>query len=321
MYEAFYGLRERPFELTANPKYLLLTAKHREALASLRYGMSGHQGITLLLGEAGTGKTSLVTAALAGERDRRSKIAHLANPSLTREEFFDLLATAFELSSVAAASKSRFLIELQELLVARRARSEPSVLVVDEAQSLSDLLLEEIRLLANLETATEKLLPVILAGQPELGARLNEPHLRQLKQRIALRCHLTPLEGQETGAYIATRIARAGGDPAQVFTREAVAAIAGMSGGIPRTINVICDNAMLSGFALNRRPIATDLVEEVCRDFDIGVAEPARRFLRPDSQAVASSVPTVSQPEPAKRASQTRPLFAQFSIRRRFSFF
>ncbi len=322
MYENFYGLRERPFELTCNPKYLLLTPRHREALSSLRYGMSGHQGITLLLGEAGTGKTSLITAALVTERERNSKIAHLANPSLTRDEFFDLLANSFGLSAAAAASKSRFLIELQDLLLERRRRGEPTVLLIDEAQSLPDALLEEIRLLANLETATEKLMPVILAGQPELGERLNEDHLRQLKQRVALRCLLTPLDAQETGAYIATRVRTAGGDPASIFTREAVLAVARISRGIPRTINVVCDNAMLNGFALDRKPIAADLVDEVCRDFDMARGEPGIQPILSAHPAVPPPAAVQVRPEPAKKTTdEPSSLFAQFGTRRRFSFF
>jgi general secretion pathway protein A len=144
--------------------------------------------------------------------------------------------------------------------------------VIDEAQALPDEILEEIRLLANMETPTHKLLPVVLAGQPELAERLNEPRLRQLKQRIALRCELKPLDLSDTAAYIASRLRTAGGDPANIFTRQAVTLIHEYSHGLPRTISVMCDNALMSGFALDQRPVDGDIVLEVCRDFDLRAA-------------------------------------------------
>ena len=168
----------------------------------------------------------------------------------------------------------------------RRKRGETTALVVDEAQRLSPELLEEIRLLANMETDTEKLLPLVLAGQPELAARLNETELRQLKQRVALRCELKPFVLAETAAYISHRIRTAGGASARLFTREAVVLIQEYPHGIPRTISVICDNALLSGFAAGRQPVGRDIIEEVARDFDLrGVALPPQPDARPLSQA------------------------------------
>jgi general secretion pathway protein A len=269
MYEAYYGLKERPFDLTANPRFLFLSGGHREALSNLQYGIEANKGITLLIGEAGTGKTTLIRAALEQQRGSSVRSVYLSNPTLTRQEFYDYLAVGFGLSEEAAHSKTVFLRELEKTLEARRNAGGMSALIVDEAQSLPHELLEEVRLLANLETMTAKLMPVVLTGQPELSDRLNEPQLRQLKQRVALRCSLPPFDLRETAAYVAKRIRIAGGDSAAVFTREAVEAIQHGSHGIARTISVICDNALINGFALQRRPVDADVVVEVCREFEL----------------------------------------------------
>jgi general secretion pathway protein A len=203
--------------------------------------------------------------------------------------------------------------------------------VIDEAQSLPHELLEEVRLLSNLETASEKLLPVVLAGQPELADRLNEGSLRQLKQRVALRCALQPLDLKETAAYIAKRLRIAGGDGASIFTAEAVRAIHRHSRGIPRSISVVCDNSLVSGFALDRRPVDADIVEDVARDFDLEangtpgptgeryphIPEPARSAA-PETLAQQASVEGNGA---AEREGANRSVFQFFSKRRRFSFF
>jgi general secretion pathway protein A len=269
MYEQFFGLRERPFDLTPNPRYLVLTESHREALSNLIYGIASRKGITLLVGEAGSGKTTVIRAAIE-QQATTVHCVHVHNPMLTRDEFVELLSARFELSSQATASKAAMLLELEALLRHRHARGETTVLVIDEAQSLPPSLLEEIRLLANIETNDEKLLSVIIAGQPEIADRLNDPSLRQLKQRVALRCELRPLTHPETAAYIAGRVRAAGGDETQVFTREAVALIHQRSQGLPRTISVIADNALLGGFAAGQKPVGGAVVWEVCNDFDIG---------------------------------------------------
>ena len=268
MYETYFGLDERPFELTPNPRFLYMTAPHREALTTLEYGLSGRTGIAVLIGEAGTGKTTLVHAALHSQNTRQSLAVYLKNPSLTRDEFVEFLAAGFGLSADAARSKTRCLYELTEVLAKRHQARHMSALVIDEAQCLPDVLLEEIRLLANIESASEKLLSIILAGQPELADRLNQTSLRQLKQRVGLRCALRPLRHDETTAYIAARIGVAGGKTERIFTREAIDTVHECAGGIPRTISVICDNALVTAFALDRRPVDTDVVLEVCRDFD-----------------------------------------------------
>jgi general secretion pathway protein A len=287
MYESFFGLNERPFDLTPNPRYLVLTDSHQEALSSLEYGIASRKGITLLTGEAGSGKTTVIRAALE-RQPVRVHYVHLHNPTLSRGEFVELIATRFALSEPARASKAGMLTELERLLTDRRQRDETTVLVVDEAQSLPLELLEEIRLLSNIETNDEKLLSVIIAGQPELADRLNDQALRQFKQRVALRCQLRPLTAQETAGYIAGRIRAAGGVGSQIFTREAVALIHEMSRGIPRTISVIADNALLGGFAAGQKPVGSALVTEVCGDFDI----------RPD-RAAAPMTNGSSAPKPA----------------------
>lgn len=269
MYESFYGLRELPFELTADPRFLFLTPRHREALSNLEYGLLSARALTVLVGEAGTGKTTLLRAVLESERCRNVRAIHVQNPTLKRHEFIEVLAEKFGLGPDAAVSKTSLLQQLEAVLRARRAAGEVLALVVDEAQSLSTELLEEIRLLANMETPTKKLLPLVLAGQPELAERLNEAGLRQLKQRIALRCEIAPLTLAETAAYIAARIRTAGCEAGKLFTREAVSLIHERSRGVARTISVICDNALLTGFALARKPVDRQIVLEVCRDFDL----------------------------------------------------
>src|SRR6476620_76782 len=202
MYEQFYSLEERPFDLSPNPRFLFLSGKHREALSNLRYGLTGRPGLTVLIGEAGTGKTTLVRAALNLSSNSNAGIVHLSNPTLTRAEFFEFLTAEFGFSPESAASKTRFLRDLQGAVSNRGQNNSILALIVDEAQSLSHELLEEIRLLTNIEGPSDRSLAVGLVGQPELAERLNDPRLRQLKQRIALRCELTPLDLRETAAYI-----------------------------------------------------------------------------------------------------------------------
>jgi len=324
MYEDFFGFNRRPFDLTPNPKFLVLTDSHREALSNLEYGIASGKGITLLLGEAGSGKTTIIRAALE-RQPQRVHCVHLHNPTLTREEFVHMLAARFNLSEEAKHSKTKMLLELEELLADRRAKGEATVLVIDEAQSLPLDLLEEIRLLANIETDDDKLVSVIIAGQPELIDRLNDVSLRQLKQRIALRCELRPLTLQETAVYIAGRIRAAGGVDARVFTREAVELIYERARGIPRTISVISDNALLGGFAAGTRPVNSQIVRDVCRDFDI--RPPADGG--PDGGLTG---PTVGAPtrmlgvareadDPAARPMKSDLFAGLVTKRKRFSFF
>lgn len=317
MYERYYGLTGRPFELTADPRFLFLTAEHREALCHLQYGIDGHAGITVVTGVAGTGKTTLINAALGASPLRRHAVAHLTNPILTRAEFFEQLAASYGLSRAAAASKTRFLTELNDLVRNGRRDGVAAALIIDEAQAVPPPLLEEVRLLANLETPSSKLLAVVLVGQPELAARLNEPGFAQLKQRVALRCTLPTLTCAQTFAYVENRL-RIAGRPDPIFTRDAIELVHERSQGIPRTINVICDNALLNGFALDRRVVGVSLVTEVCADFDFtGSASP-------DPEPASSkkpAPPSALLESEAPRNPAQRELFTSFGSRHRLSFF
>jgi general secretion pathway protein A len=313
MYQRFYGLRELPFELTSNPRYLFFSAGHREALSNLEYGLSTAKAVTVLIGEAGTGKTTLLRAALQSEPCRTVRCVYLNNPALTRDEFIQMLANRFDLGMEAAQSKTVLLERLEPKLRERQSRGEITALVIDEAQSLSFELLEEVRLLANIETPSEKLLPLVLSGQPELAERLNDPGLRQLKQRVALRCEIRPLHLPETAAYIASRIRTAGGEASKLFTREAVMLIHEFSKGIPRTISVMCDNALLGGMAVGRHPVDREIVAEVCRDFDLDGLEPgvaARATAQPwtAGPVQADAVEPSNAEEPQDQAKRTRVL-------------
>jgi len=303
MYEQFYGFREPAFELTSNPRFLFLTAQHREALCHLEYGLSSAKPITVLIGDAGTGKSTLLRAALQSEMCRDVNCVFIDNPTLTRDEFVETLAARFDLGAKAMASKASLLASLETVIRQRYERGEVTALVVDEAQALPREIFEEIRLLANIETPTRKLLPVVLAGQPELAERLNDRSLRQLKQRIALRCELKPLDLPDTAMYIASRIRTAGGDPANIFTRQAVTLIHQHSHGLPRLISVICDNALTSGFALDQRPVDGHIVLEVCQDFDLkAAAEPV-----PAPQAAPAPVASIAPQPPASQSNASAP--------------
>jgi general secretion pathway protein A len=335
VYESYFGLSERPFDLSPNPRFLFLSRRHSEALAHLRYGMSGRPGITVLIGEAGTGKTTLVRAALqpATKGDPApTGIVHLTNPTLTRNEFYEYLANGFGLSPAASQSKPRFLSELESILERPHNGRAAIALIADEAQSLPHELLEEIRLLTNIQSKTGQSLAVALVGQPELAARLNEDRLRQLKQRVALRCELTPLDLQETASYIATRIKVAGGRPELLFTRDAIASTYEYSRGIPRTISVICDSALVNGFATDFKPVGRDIVIEVCRDFELkpsaaapkpATAPPAKKAVvsREQSVPVEKKVPAVVNDQPAAPAKPQKTLFGAFQRRKRFLIF
>ena len=305
MYERYYGLQERPFDLSPNPRFLCFTPQHRDALVHLQYGLAGRPGVTVLVGEAGTGKTTLVRAALQAASDS-STIVHLSNPTLTRAEFYDYLAAGFGFSAEAGKSKIQFLRELEQAL--GNADGPMLALVVDEAQSVPYELLEEIRLLTNAEAASGRSLAVALVGQPELGRRLDEARLRQLKQRVVLRCELTPLTLKDTAAYISGRVKTAGGEATRLFTRDAVVAIHQHSSGIPRVISVVCDNALVNGFAADQKPVGVSTITDVCRTLALA------------SNAVAApAAPVMPAPPPEPVAAAQAPMFA--TVRRRFSFF
>lgn len=304
MYERYYGLQERPFDLSPNPRFLCFTPQHREALVHLQYGLAGRPGVTVLVGEAGTGKTTLIRAALQAAGGS-STIVHLSNPTLTRAEFFDYMASGFGFSAEAGKSKIQFLRELEKALSVEDGHMY--ALVVDEAQSVPYELIEEIRLLTNAEAPNGRSLAVALVGQPELARRLDEARLRQLKQRVVLRCELTPLSLKDTAAYISARVKTAGGDATRLFTRDAVVAIHQNSAGIPRVISAICDNALVTGFAADQKPVGATVIGEVCRSLALTMP------------AVAPKPAPLPEPAPVAVATQA-PMFSSLG-RRRFSFF
>jgi type II secretory pathway predicted ATPase ExeA len=327
MYEAFYGLRERPFDLVPNPRFLFLAGRQREALSNLRYGLTTARGLTLLLGEAGTGKTTMLETVVGELTAEGIRFVRLSNPTLTRPEFYEFLARTFGLPDEAVDSKTRFLFALRRELQERHAAGVLTALIIDEAQSVPYELLEEIRLLSNIETTTTKLLNVVLAGQPELADRLNEASLRQLKQRISLRCELRPMDMSETASYIAGRLRIAGGRPEQIFTREAVGAVFEASQGIPRTVNVVADNALIGGFAAQVRPISVAFIEEVRRDFDLKPVEPVRPETESQEPPAAPTAAVAQFPSPGSteqgRGDEVAeaPMFGTVRRKRRFSFF
>jgi general secretion pathway protein A len=251
-------------------------------------------------------------------------LVHLSNPTLTRAEFYEYVSSGFGFSPEAATSKTIFLRELEAALVAKARDNGILALVVDEAQSLPHELLEEIRLLTNTEAGDGRSMAVVIVGQPELAGRLNDPRLRQLKQRISLRCELTPFDLRETAAYIVARARIAGGNAEMLFTREAVVAIHEHSKGIPRTISVICDNALVTGFAADIKPVGRALVLEVCRDFELGDEQTDQTFPRePESKPLPA--PRAERPRPSLERRESvpdrEPIFSEVTRPRRFSFF
>ena len=265
MYEQFFGLRERPFDLTPNHRYLVLTDSHLEVLHNLQHGIGAQNNLTLVLGEAGSGKTTVIRAALA-QQPVRAHCLHLHHPGLTRSQFVEILAWHFGVSGRAVRSRKRLRTEIERVVLERRNRGELTALIVDEAQNLPLDLLEEVRLLASIHSSSEPLMTVIISGRRELANRLNTAGLRKLQQRIGLRCELQPFSARDTAAYLASRIRVAGGVASQVFTRDAAALIHEQSQGLPRLVSVIADSALMCGYAVVQRPVGADIVREICRD-------------------------------------------------------
>ena len=265
MYKKFYGLKDKPFEITPDPRYLYLSEGHREALAHLTYALNEAKGFTVVTGEVGTGKTMLVQMLLS-RLDSHTRIAHLFNPKLGTRDFFKYICQDFGLKTEGLTTKGEFLALLHTFLMECYARRERVVLIIDEAQTLSPALLEEVRLLTNLETPKAKLLQVILLGQPELDKTLAMNEFRQLRQRISLRFNLKPLNRRETGEYIIRRLKAAGARNTDLFDDDAVKEIFRYTKGIPRLINVICDNSLMTGFVYEKHRIERDIVREVVRD-------------------------------------------------------
>ena len=272
MYEKFYHLTEKPFNATPDPRFLYLGEHHQEALAHLIYGIRERKGFVAITGEVGTGKTTLIRALL--ERlDPRVRTALIFNPNLTLEDFFLLVFDEFELQ-VQTPTKAHFLMALSTFLLDRLEKNENAVLIIDEAQNLPASILEELRLLLNLETATEKLLQIVLSGQPELNHKLDLPEMRQLKQRISIRYHIPPLNREETGAYIKQRLQIAGSENPSLFTDKAIGKIYAYAKGIPRLINILGDNSLLLGYADEKRTIDHRIVTQCMKDLEPKGAQP-----------------------------------------------
>jgi general secretion pathway protein A len=269
MYKAFFGLRENPFAVNPDPHFLVPTHEVEEAISSLIYCIQQRRGFILLTGEVGTGKTTLLNLFLDWLREAGVASAFIFNPRLDPIEFFDFMMTDFGIPCESSL-KSQKLIRLNHWLLERYRAKQTAVLVIDEAQNLSTEVLEEIRLLTNLETAREKLLQIVLAGQPELEDKLSRPELRQLRQRITLRCKTRPFDGKETEAYINERLRISGRNGRPIFTSKAVERIYYYSGGIPRVINLICDHALIIAYAEERQSVSPAIIDAVGMDFDLG---------------------------------------------------
>ena len=273
MYKKFFGLKENPFNVNPDPRYLFLTHHTQEALACLTYGIETRKGFIMLTGEVGTGKTTLINKLLEWLHKERVSTAFVFNPRLSVSQFFDFMMADFGIVC-ESRQKGQMLLKLNQWLLERYQAGERAVLIVDEAQNLSPQMLEEIRLLTNLETSTEKLLQIVLAGQPELEQKLNQPDLRQLRQRITLRAKTRQLTLDETQGYIQERLRIAGAENIDLFSPEAIVAVHRYARGIPRVTNLLCEHSLVSSFVDQLNPVPPEIVEEVARDFDLHIIDP-----------------------------------------------
>jgi len=309
LYTQFYNLTERPFELTPDPRYLFLSSRHREALAHLTYAVEERRGFVQLTGEIGTGKTMMLDALVLG-LDAGTKVARLSHTTISEDELFELLISEFGLEHRGGGKLER-LKQIEEFLDEWTAVGRNSVLVVDEAQNLSLPVLEEIRLLSNLRSKGQCSMQIILAGQPEFRTKLEREDLRQLKQRIGIRYHLTPLSAGETGEYIAHRMSVAGASGPAVFDKGAVEAVFAYARGVPRMINIVCDRALVAGYGSNSHRIGNVLILETVADIE-GAELGASRIAASGDAAAVYAV------EPAE-APSGRPVSEAASVRERTS--
>jgi general secretion pathway protein A len=268
MYKGFYGLARNPFEITPDPRFFYGTSRHNEALASLYHGIERRKGIIVVSGEVGTGKTLLSRCLFHTLKVKKISFSYIFNPLLSVLEFLQYAANDMGIQG-SSRTKGELLSQLNRHLIDQYRQNSTAVLIVDEAQLLSWELLEEIRLLTNLETSQQKLLQIVLMGQPELDEKLESQNLRQLKQRISLRCRLEPLSEQETRKYVALRLFLAGaGERSQsIFSDSALKLVHSYSNGIPRLVNTICEAALIASFALKRPIVAAELIDEIAADF------------------------------------------------------
>src|SRR5437764_2343557 len=273
MYKSFFGLKENPFNVNPDPRFLFLTKQIEEALYGLMHGTQKRKGFITLTGEVGTGKTTLINRLLDWLHLRRTKTAFLFNSRMNTNQLFDFVLAEFEIPC-EMRSKSQQLMKLNHWLLDRYRSGETAVLIIDEAQNLTFPVLEEIRLLTNLETSTDKLLQIVLAGQPELEEKLKLPQLRQLRQRIMLRCKTNPLSKEQTHDYIAERLRIAGACGELIFSPQTVDTIHLYSLGIPRVVNLLCEHSLINAYAEHQRPISPKIVEQVAHEFQLHEVEP-----------------------------------------------
>jgi general secretion pathway protein A len=267
VYAEFYGLKELPFALTPDPRFIYFTPSHTEVMANLHYGIESGKGLIVVTGEVGTGKTTILRWIMQ-RLDRTVLVAYIFNPRLSVTEFYQHLASLLDVQKWE--TKPELLVSLGQALDSRHSRGLRTVLIIDEAQGLSPAVLEEIRLLSNFESDTAKHLQIVLTGQPELRNVLNYPDLRQLKQRVALRCVIKALPSvEETDRYITSRLLASGAERTEIFTSEAVDYIYRCTEGIPRNINNLCDNALLAGYAAGEVTVGRSIIEEVAESFDM----------------------------------------------------
>ena len=267
MYNEYYGLIRAPFEMSPDPSFLYLGEAHREGLATLVYAVNSGKGFVMLTGEVGTGKTTLLHALL-GQLDSTTNSAFIFNPKLDPLGFFRMLFEELGIGT-ACSSKAEYLLALNQFLIEKLAANERVLLIVDEAQNLSTEMLEEIRLLSNLETPTSKLIQIMLVGQPELQVLIDQPELRQLRQRIALRHHLRPFDEREVSEYVSERLSKAGYTGRGLFKRRALKELFRVTEGTPRLINNVCDGALLIGYARQDASLGADAIREVAHDLGL----------------------------------------------------
>jgi len=275
MYCEYFGLVKPPFEMTPDPSFLYLGEAHREGLATLVYGVQSGKGFVLLTGEVGTGKTTLLHSLL-GQLDESTACAYIFNPRLAPLDFFELLFDELGIEE-ECENKAQYLMALNRFLISRLEEGKKTLLIIDEAQNLSPEMLEEIRLLSNLETSSSKLIQIMLVGQPELKDMLAREELRQLRQRIALRHHLRPFDESETRGYIEDRLQRAGYTGKSLFKRSALRTLYEVTGGTPRLLNSVCDSALLLAYSRDQQTLDAATIREVAREMELIGGGPARR--------------------------------------------
>lgn len=284
MYEAFFGLKEKPFRMTPDTRYYYPSAKHVDALNHMVYAIEERRGFVVITGEIGSGKTTL-SRVLFQKLDPRTKTAIVRNTHLTAKDLVAATLEELEIPSRPGSTKTQLIGKLNEFLVDQLREDNNVVLLIDEAQNLKPSVLEEVRMLSNLETETEKLIQIILMGQPELKSKLWLKELTQLRQRVSLHYHLGPLDAAETAGYIAHRLHVAGANGSPLFTPEALGQVFAHTHGVPRLVNGICDRALLTGYVSETKPISAAIVDEAAGELPALTEEPRRSSLEAQAEA------------------------------------